>query len=82
MIPALYKTEIQGLLDQLQPLSNFNHEASEIYMAGLGLVATVNAADQHDESMKPDEVEAIIHELKRFEGDAEVFLKDIMHFNH
>jgi ActR/RegA family two-component response regulator len=82
MIPALYKTEIQGLLNQLQPLSNFNNEASEIYMTGLGLITTVNAADEHESTMKPAEIESIIHELNRFEEDAEVFLKDVLHFNH
>jgi uncharacterized tellurite resistance protein B-like protein len=82
MIPATYRQEIQALLTKLQPLSGFNNEASEIYMAGLGLITTVVAADEHEKDMRPEATEAIIHELKKFEDQAQVFLDDVLHFHH
>lgn len=82
MIPATYKTEIQGLLNRLQPLSHFNKEAYEIYMKGMGLISTVNSADDHEEKINTEGLASIINELERFEDDAEVFLKDVLHFAH
>ncbi|MFK4132402.1 hypothetical protein ACI2KR_08990 [Pseudomonas luteola] len=74
MIPDNYKKEIQGLLNELHPLSGLNHEASESFMAGISYLATIKAADNHDSSMASCEVDSLIHELDKYEHDTEEFL--------